>query len=152
MYDEVNEKTRVGNVVFNGVEMRNGGQESFQSRATLNFINVIDSVASSSVTGSSFANCYSWCVSVHNSQNISMTNNVLFKGVGGLTTSLSLKSFTFSNNLIVGVGRSVSVLSKMTACVTYRSYNNPSDLNEIMNNICQGSQGYGFVLPHVKCT
>ena len=120
MYDSVNDKVRVGNVKFDGVEMRNGGQEGFQSKATVNFINVIGSVASSSITGSSFANCRSWCVRIQNSQNISLISNILYKAVGvGIKIYTNIKSATVTSNLIVGISRNVTYLQKLTACVIY---------------------------------
>lgn len=45
------------------------------------------------------------------------------------------------------------VTNEMVACIAIPSYVNPStDSLVITNNVCQGSVGYGFVFPHIKCT
>lgn len=153
MFDDASNKVRIGNLVLNGVEMRNGGQDSFNPQAALQFLNVIGGASTSTIVDSVIANCLAECIAVKNSHNISITNTILYrpKGIGLHLIGSNVKSLTFSRNLIVGVAPSDSAMTKMTACLVKTAYNDPADLNYIDNNVCQGSQGYGFVLPHLKC-
>lgn len=57
---------------------------------------------------------------------------------------------TFEDNLIVGVvGGSGSV---QAACFATYSYVDLSQTSvSVRNNFCQGSNGYGFIFPHITC-
>jgi hypothetical protein len=58
--------------------------------------------------------------------------------------------FTFEDNLIVGVvGGSGMVPPSCFASISYvdLSYGSVN----VHDNFCQGSQGYGFIIPHIGC-
>ena len=62
----------------------------------------------------------------------------------------STSGFIFEDNLIVGVVGSSGIVP--ASCFLRYSY---VDLSEgsvsVRNNFCQGSQGYGFIIPHIGC-
>jgi hypothetical protein len=62
----------------------------------------------------------------------------------------SALGFIFEDNLIVGVVGSSG--TSPASCFSSYSY---IDLSQgsvsVRNNFCQGSQGYGFIIPHIGC-
>lgn len=128
--------------------MRNGGRPS-SPNAMLQFINVIGSLTTNIVTGSSFVGCISKCLNLMNSQNISVQINVFFKSSGAAVAAdgANLKSITIKSNLAGGVSLGYGV----DACFALLESDPTARLISVLGNICQGSKGYGFVLPHVRC-
>ena len=94
------------------------------------------------MTGSSFQQCYSSCIEVQNTAKLEISTNVFYQVAYKGVNLASTTEFTFSNNLIVGVGY---------ACFSTYNYAPNSDAIMVRNNVCQGSQGYGFIFPHIKC-
>ena len=106
----------------------------------------------STIKDSSFVNCRSSCISVRNSNNVTIVNNVLYESRAiGAKVSGDVKLLIFTNNLIIGVSQG-SYSNVMLACFVHYGYNDPLLTKIIRDNICQGSVGYGFVFPHVKCS
>jgi hypothetical protein len=64
-YKDSDNITRIGSVSINGVQFLNGGQHDTQN-AVLNFFNSVGGNVSSTVTGSSFQNCFSYCLYANN--------------------------------------------------------------------------------------
>lgn len=93
---------RVGAVVIDGVQFLNGGQLD-STNSPLVFKYNAGGNYTSKVTGSSFVNCKAFCINADTAQNVSITNNVLYNAwVFGIQV-IAPKSFTFSNNVIIGV-------------------------------------------------
>lgn len=139
---------RLGNLVAEGVEFRNGGQTTI-ANAAVQFMNLIGSIATNSIAYSSFAGCGARCLNVYNSQNITVQNNAFFRASGAsvIAQGANLRSFAFRNNVMGGV----VVGQGIDACFILTEDAESSRLISVKDNICQGSQGYGFVLPHVRC-
>ena len=137
--------------MLHGVELRNGGQYGPSTKSALQFVNLKSNSNVSSVKGSSFVNCHSECINVRYSHNISITNNVIFRArTFGMEVEGFVHSVVFSNNLISSI-LNPPLSNRLLACFVMKIYHYQSYLNVIEDNICQGSQGYGFILPHVGC-
>lgn len=146
--------TRVGSVNLHGVQFLNGGQlDSLNS--PLVFLNTINGNYTSTVSGSTFVNCKANCITLNFANNVTITNNVLFNAwVFGVQAS-DMKSFSFTNNLIIGVEGKPTIAAggELVACFATLHYINPvTDRVTIKNNYCSGSQAHGFAVPHTKCT
>jgi hypothetical protein len=84
-----------------------------------------------------------------------MTNNILYKGLVFGVRAMNMQSFIFKNNLLIGIiGRpNMTPNSELIACFATFKYINPiKDKVFISDNICQGSDGHGFALPHILCS
>ena len=93
---------RVGNADVTGVQFDNGGQlESLD--APLVFHNSLNGNYTSSLSSNSFTYCQAACLYVKNSQNITFTNNVMYRTYVFGAQITTVASFVFSNNLIIGV-------------------------------------------------
>lgn len=145
---------RVGNVNLMGVQFLNGGQQDTQNSALV-FLNTVNGNYTSSVTSTSFVNCMAYCVNLNNANNITMTNNVLYNGWIFGVYAQNMHSFTFTNNLIIGIvdRPDGTQNADIVACfAAYTNYIDPvNDQVFIQNNICQGSTGHGFAFPHILC-
>lgn len=141
-------KVRLGNLVLDGVELRNGGRPS-SPNALLQFINVIGSLSTNSITGSSFTGCISKCLAVMNSQNVSIQLNVFFRASGAavIADGANLRSVTIKSNL----AGAVSIGHGADACFALLESSPMTRSISVLGNICQGSKGFGFILPHVRC-
>jgi hypothetical protein len=114
----------LGAANIEGVQFVNGGQLD-STNAPLVFQNVNTNV--STVKDSSFTNCQATCIYVLNAQNITITNNVLYNPwVFGLQVS-QVQSFTFDNNLIIGVTARPTLPAggELVACISAIEYANP---------------------------
>jgi hypothetical protein len=112
---------------------------------TVQYINVINGTYASTITQSSFANSLTSFVSIQNSNQISFTNNIFFRSSGSGVFASNVKSFIFSNNLMMGV--------QSEGCYYSEDYFSPSTSGvSIKNNFCLGSAGYGFAFPHIQCS
>lgn len=142
---------RVGNVNLNGVSFDQGGQ-SGTSNPPLQFLNIGVNVSTlSTVTGSSFTSCAARCISVTNAVNISITNNIFYKGMTIFVEVISTTAlFNFTDNLMIGILSPQD--SILVSCFgTYDRIAAGTGIN-IKNNICQGSPMHGFVFPYILCS
>ena len=93
---------RIGNAQISGVQFDNGGQlESLN--APLVFYNSKNGNYTSQVTSSSFTYCQAACLYVKNSQNITFTDNVMYRTYVFGAQITTVAGFIFSSNLIIGV-------------------------------------------------
>lgn len=65
-------------------------------------------------------------------------------------------NYTFSNNVMIGAlarpSMNGSLVKDNIACYSqFTSLDWQNDNNVVQNNLCQGSAGTGFDLPHVPC-
>lgn len=103
------------------------------------------------ITGSSFHDCKTFCIDVKNINNANIYNNVFYNARTLHIRALSLRNFTFSNNLMIAATKKPTVSTKeLIAC--YMTYEDITNLGvSITNNLCQGSAGHGFVFPFFTC-
>lgn len=150
-YYETMDILRVGSAQLSGVQFQNGGQLDTMN-APLTFINVKAGNYSSTVTGTSFVNCKASCVYVLNSEDISLTGNVLYNAWNYHIQLNQITKVVFNNNLMIGVYTkpSVSEGSILVACVHLSHYIAPGS-SSIKNNYCMGSSQHGYVFPFNKC-
>jgi hypothetical protein len=65
-----------------------------------------------------------------------------------------MKSFTFTNNLIVGINPRPSVDSSQELIACFSSLYGVDAANDkvkVTDNVCQGSIGHGWALAHIGC-
>lgn len=87
-------------------------------------------------------NCKAFCVNINNAEKIIMTNNVFYNGWVFGVQAVDMKSFTFSNNLMIGIVErpSMRLGSELVACFGTYNYIDPvADKVFITNNYCLGS-------------
>jgi hypothetical protein len=92
-------------------------------------------------------------MNVENSNKIQITNNVFYNARKFHIQATDVDEFGFSNNLMVGaIKRPTTVFKDLIACVNmYKEFDVNSKLVSVTSNLCQGSQGHGFVIPTVPC-
>lgn len=132
---------RVGSVNLYGVQLQDGGQYDTKN-SPLVFLNVIGGNETSNIVGTSFVNCKAFCVNINNAEKIIMTNNVFYNGWVFGVQAVDMKSFTFSNNLMIGIVErpSMRLGSELVACFGTYNYIDPvADKVFITNNYCLGS-------------
>ena len=94
---------RNGTATIDGVQFIDGGQLD-STHSPLKFKDLTN--LSSTVIDSSFMGCKAFCVQIDNAEQVTMTNNVFYDAwVYGVEVeeSTTLRTFTFTNNLIIGV-------------------------------------------------
>lgn len=145
--------TRIGSAQLVGVQMLNGGQLD-STNSPLVFQNLINGNRTSLVSKSSFVNCMAFCINVDNANNITITNNVLYNAwVFGVQIN-AMKSFTFTNNLIMGItGRpTVDAFAELVACFSSLfPVDAANDNVKVTDNVCQGSVSHGWAVTHIGC-
>lgn len=142
---------RDGSVRLSGIQIQDGGQYDTTSSA-LQFLNVQD--YSSLVEKTSFINCKAWCINVDTVKNVTITNNVFYNAWVFGIRALSMVNFEFTDNLLIGVTArpTVPYPGELVACFASYNYVNPADIVKVSNNLCLGSQGHGFAVPHIRCS
>lgn len=105
------------------------------------------------VQKTSFINCKAWCINVENVRNVTIKNNVFYNAWVFGARVKGLQNFDFTNNLFIGVTARPSVPfgGELVACFATFDYISPSANVNVNNNLCLGSQGHGFAVPHIKC-
>lgn len=144
---------RVGTAKLVGVQFENGGQLD-STNSPIVFKNVIGGNYTSLVKSSSFYNCRSFCINVDTSNNVTITNNVLYNAWVFGAQAKSMKSFTFTNNAIIGVTARPTIESNMELIACFSSLFYVDAVNDdvqVTDNVCQGSVGHGWALPHIGC-
>lgn len=88
---------------------------------------------------------------------LTIENNLLIEGRKYIVSAERTSSYSFKNNIMVGA-RNLSDTNVATAEIAcYSHYSNVGAANAaltnvtVKDNICQGSQGIGFILPFQKC-
>lgn len=144
---------RVGTAKLVGVQFENGGQLD-STNSPIVFKNVIGGNYTSLVKSSSFYNCRSFCINVDTSNNVTISNNVLYNAWVFGAQAKSMKSFTFTNNAIIGVTARPTIESNMELIACFSSLFYVDAVNDdvqVTDNVCQGSVGHGWALPHIGC-
>ena len=156
-YSEINPEDnskslwRKGSATIDGVQFIGGGQLGSTNAPIV----VKNTELATSIIDSSFMNCKAFCSQVDNAAEVTFKQNVFYHAwVFGVEVEAqtTLHTFTFEDNLIIGVTRRPTVAAnhELVACfATYKEIN-PSDAVSIQNNYCYGSV-HGFALPHVGC-
>ena len=144
---------RNGTATIDGVQFIDGGQLD-STNSPLKFKDVTE--LASTVTDSSFMGCKAFCVQIDNSQNVTMINNVFYDAwVFGVEVEemTELKTFVFTNNLIIGVSPRPTVPEGQELVAGFATYKyfSPDAGNQIENNQIYGAI-HGFALPHIICT
>jgi hypothetical protein len=116
-YTDTASVLRVGSVQLVGVEILNGGQLD-SSNSPLVFKNLIGGNYSSLVQSTSFVNCRAFCINVDTSNNITITNNVLYNAWVFGVQVVAMKNFIFTNNVIIGISARPTVdgSTELLAC------------------------------------
>lgn len=85
--------------------------------------------------------------------NVTISNNVFFNAKKYHVLALKVFAFTFTHNLLIGVTkRSTINTPQLVGCfASYEVVNPHTDQVLVKNNLCQGSQGNGFIVPDVNC-
>lgn len=129
----------IGSLTLSGVQVEGINGVKYQ--------NVLDGSSASSISYSSFASCQTAFADLQGSSQITMTNNIFYHSSGFGVSADSVKTFTFTSNLMIGVQDSTS------GCFSTSSgYISPTSGISIKENFCLGSAGYGFSFPLIKCT
>jgi parallel beta-helix repeat protein len=118
------------------------------------FKNLIGGNYSSLVQSTSFVNCRAFCINVDTSNNITITNNVLYNSWVFGVQVVAMKNFIFTNNVIIGISARPTVDSSMEliACFSSLFYVNAATDNvKVTDNVCQGSVGHGWAVAHTAC-
>ena len=138
-----------GSAVFNAVQFQNGGQFASE-RAALNVMNTVIGNTSTFVTNSVFENCFDYCMYLRDTKNLRIENNFLFEGQRFLVYAERTESYIFKSNVMIGArNRSKVPAGENIAC--YDQYNYDVTNITVQDNICQGSQGSGFIIPWTRC-
>jgi hypothetical protein len=144
---------RDGYAALSGVQFQDGGQYDTTASA-LQFLNVQNLNYTSLVEKTSFVNCKAWCINVDTVRNVTINNNVFFNAWVFGIRAFTMVNFEFTNNLLIGVTArpSIPFPGELIACYATYDYVDPADHVKVNNNLCLGSQGHGFAVPHIKCS
>ncbi len=141
-----------GKMVVSGVEFIGGGQMDTQE-AGLQVLNVRQNTTHTVITKNSFHDCQDFCMRFKNSFDHEVTNNVFFHGRKYHIFASKTYNLTFTKNLMVGVlKRASTFFDDLKACfASYEPVNTTNDNITVTNNLCQGSEGHGYVVVDVQC-
>jgi hypothetical protein len=152
-YIDPNNITRTGVTSLSGVEFLNGGQANTEY-AALHFLNDPNNVTST-VTGCSFVTSQGYSLNLVSSANVTITNNVFFQAQKFIVAVTSMQDYTFTNNLLIDAQVQADMAGADAVNVAcyfqYQPINWATDNNVVQNNLCQGSDLNGFILPFVPC-
>ena len=134
------------------MEFKNGGKYDTEN-AALQIKDIRLDTEKTLIEKSSFHDCQDLCVNVENVYDVTFSKNVFYNGRKFHAQVLDAFNFNFNNNLMIGaVKRPSTVFSDLIACLNmYQAFDVNSRLVSVTNNLCQGSQGHGFVIPTVPC-
>ena len=111
---------RTGNLILEGVELKEGGQYDTE-RTALQMLNMVGE-DTNYIEKSSFHDCKSFCMDISNGRNIRIENNVFYKGRVFHVRALQLYNYKFENNLMIGATKRPTLSGKeLIAC--YGSWN-----------------------------
>jgi hypothetical protein len=142
-----------GKMTLSGVEFDKGGQMDTEE-AALQIFNIRAKTERTTITKSSFHDCQDFCMHLLNVFDVEITNNVFFSARKYHVLALQTFSFSFTNNLMIGVIKRPSItFDELVACyASYEAVNPKEDNIKVTNNLCQGSQGLGYAVPDVECS
>ena len=152
-YTDTAKVYRVGTANLIGVQFLNGGQLD-STHSPLVFQSLVGGNYTSVVKSSTFVNCRAFCIKVDTANNITLTNNVLYNAWVFAVQVVKMKSFTFSDNLIIGVDNRPTMTpgQELVACFSSLFYvNAATDKVSVKNNFCQGSAFHGWAIAQIKC-
>lgn len=151
-----------GYAILRGVEIEGCGQfNTTESALRIENVNVNTNATSKKtvVENSAIHNCRGNCAFLNQAKNISMANNLFFHSKGSMVfVDKSVTEFNFYSNLLVGVTKldsgdnaqpNENVFGLVHMAVSDFSV---LDSVNISNNLLQGSQGVGFLLPATNCS
>lgn len=145
--------SRAGQATFNGVEFTLGGQYDTEQASLVLYNNQDTSTAATVVTASSFSYCRSFCIRGYAHYGAVINNNVFYEARKFHFKLLQINTFTVSNNVMMGaIIRPTMTGKEPVACVQLTEVDPSSDNLAINNNICQGSDLNGYVMPFVACS
>ena len=143
---------RVGAAKVSGVEFYKGGQYD-SMKYGLVFLNSNSGNYTSVLSDNSFHNCQAGCLYIKNSHNISLTNNIFYKGYQYLVQTNTIQYVTFDSNLMIGVMEKYTLLPgyELVACIFVETSVLSSQKVSIKENYCIGSPRHGFAVPLQAC-
>jgi hypothetical protein len=143
---------RIGAAKVSGVEFYKGGQYDSMKYGMV-FLNSLNGNYTSELTDNSFHDCQGGCLYIKNSQNITFTNNIFYKGYQYLVQTNTIKTVAFNSNLMIGVMEKYTIPSgyELVACIFVETSVLSSEGVSIKNNDCIGSPRHGFAVPFQAC-
>ena len=155
------DSTRPPWINLRGVQFVEGGQFTPNTSAALHFFNTrLAAGSTGTIDSCSFTNCNGYCLRLENNTGLTFTKNVFYEGRRFIASVEGQINYSFTNNLMIGarVLRSYEPLNASApipddvACYhQFKSLNWATDNNMVTDNLCQGSQLEGFVLPFTPC-
>jgi hypothetical protein len=151
MWDDV--KARTGLAIFDSVEFTLGGHYDTEA-ASLNLMNNGDNSAGNSIVQkSSFSFCRSFCINAVAHSGASINNNIFYEGRKFHLRLNQILNINIDSNIMIGaIFRPTMTGSEPVACLELLQTDPSTSVVTIKNNICQGSNLNGFVLPFVSCS
>lgn len=145
--------SRTGVVTLDSVEFDLGGQYDTEA-ASINLINNgDDSAGVSTIQKSSFSFCRSFCINAEAHTGAKINNNVFYEGRKFHMRLKQVSNFVIDSNVMIGaIFRPTMTGSEPVACIELTFVDPATALLSIINNICQGSNLNGYVLPYVSCS
>jgi len=143
---------KTGSVVLKSVQFKNGGQAN-TDKAALNVINTaIGTTETVVISNSVFESCVNYCVYLKNSKGTTINNNLLFEGQRYLTYTEGASSHTFTSNVLVGAKKRTGAANATENIACYHQSQTPVVTSvTVTDNVCQGSEGVGFIIPFIDC-
>lgn len=144
--------TRLGAVSLRGVQFIGGGQKD-TDYAALHFLGN-PSQTVSTVESCSFVESNAYSLNLDSSANVTVTNNVFFKARKYIVAAISMLDYKFTNNLMIGAQSRPNMAGAKDNIACYFQWKGidfNSDNNLVTENVCQGSELNGFVLPFTPC-
>jgi hypothetical protein len=144
-----------GSVDLDSVEIRHCGQKNTAS-AGLMFQSTWAGTESR-IRNSALHSCVGYCLSLQTASNLTIFSNVLYFAEKYLVYSGEVMDLTFSDNLLIHAQKRDDInygpgLYDNSACFYMETLINYKTANvKVYSNLCQGSDGLGFGLPHVDC-
>lgn len=144
-----------GSVDMSAVEIRHCGQKNTED-AGLQFQNVWAG-DKSSIVKSAIHSCVGFCLRVKSSSNISISENTFYFAEKYLVYLEEAGFTSISGNLMIHAQKRDDLnygpgLYDNSACLYFNDvFDYKTASNSVYGNLCQGSDGIGFGLPHVNC-
>jgi hypothetical protein len=115
--------------------------------------NLDTSTAQTVVTASSFSFCRSFCIKGYQQNNALVSDTVFYEARKFHFKLLQITAFTATNNVMIGaIIRPTMTGKEPVACIELTEIDPSIDAVTITNNICQGSDIDGYVMPFVPCS
>ena len=150
-YKEAN-NVHSGSAAIDSVQFQSGGQFDSE-RAALNVLGTATGSSATTATNSAFENCLGQCVYIRDAKNLNVNRNFFFEGQNFLVYTENTESYTFTHNVMIGArNRSGSTEGDGDTIACFNQQRNHNATNDVVqDNICQGSQGAGFIIPWTSC-